>query len=1189
MNKIVNPNSFGKIKTIRFYLLTIMRIFLLFISIGLGSVYANSSYAQTKMDINVNNITFEEFFKEIQNKSEFIFFYKDNVLDNNKRVSINIKEATLTTILNRAFRGTDLSYMIDDRQVVVKKRHNSSMVPTSNQELLQQKLLVTGSVLDKDGVPLPGASIIEKGTNNGVTTDFDGLFSIDVIDDKAILHVSYLGYTTQEIPVGSRSVINITLQLDAEALDEVVVTALGFTADKRTLGITSSKIDAEEAMQSGETGVINSLSGKASGVKISRSNGDPGAGSSIQIRGANTISGSTQPLIVVDGVPFSNENANGIGNASTAGVSQQSRLNDINQEDIESVTILKGASAAAVWGSLAANGVIVITTKKGRNKDKIDVSYNTTFSFDDISEKHPLQSTFGQGSRGKWRENYSRSWGDKIADRAGGADEFNTDGQYFEARDGTIYYPITTKNSQETFIDKNFDQVFRTGTSYKNNISISGAGDKGNIYFSVGNLNNKGIVKQSYYDKLNVGFNASFKFNDWITLKGKANYINIESNRIQQSSNSNGLYLGLLRNAADVDIEDYIGTYYSSSGTPTELRQRSYRNTYGSKTNSGYNNPLWTIYEQENLNNVDRYIFNLDLNMNPVDWLTIIARGGIDNYLDFRSGFFPMYSSSTRSDGEYYEEKRDLKNLNLDLIGRANFELTDKINSAFTLGYGHIKRERHTLYTRATDFTFNSRLRDFGTLTTDEFISSSNSKSFFETDRVFGTASFDYNNALFLNFSGAYQTFSSASEGIFYPAIDLSWNFSEMDILADSFISYGKLRSSFGQVGVAPSRHQFDTTYELFTYSDYDDPLDISYFGGGFRANDDLGNPDLKPEIKTEFEIGADLKFFDNRFGFNLTYYANEVDDILLDVSQSPSTGFNNQYRNAGRLENYGLEIDWNIFVLKHEDYNLSIYGNFNNNKNEVLDLAGTSSVDLTGGSISSRAIVGQPLGVLFGTKALRNSDGTYDLDDNGFPQLDPVQGILGDPNPDWRGGLGLRANFKGLFFNILFETSQGNDYAERTRFILGNFGTHADVGKEVTLDQDLVNVRGDVFTAGSTVRGNIKDFGAGPVLLDERWYTTRGGGFGSSVINEFAINDGSWTRLREVSLGYTLDSQSFRDNTKLSSIMFSVTGRNLNLWTDVLGVDPEINQTGVSNGFGIDYFTNPTTKSFVFSLQVNF
>lgn len=580
---------------------------------------------------------------------------------------------------------------------------------------------------------------------------------------------------------------------------------------------------------------------------------------------------------------------------------------------------------------------------------------------------------------------------------------------------------------------------------------------------------------------------------------------------------------------------------------------------------------------------------NLETTIKPVSWLTLIARGGVDNYVDFRDSFFPMYSSgSLQSKGYYYLENRDLKNLSFDFIGRSNFTLENGSNLSFTLGYGHNNKERYSIYSEAKNFLFNTRLPDLNTLATEENIASVNSKSFLKSDRFFGVASFNYKD-LYVNLSGAYETFSSASEGVFYPAIDASWNFGNSELLQDSFVSSAKLRASYGQVGVAAQRHRFQTTFEGFSYSDYSDPLDITYFGGGFRLNDDLGNPNLKPEIKTEYEVGADLKFFNNILGLNVTYYTNNIKDVLLEVALSPSSGFNNQYRNAAELENKGWEVDFEINPLRHEDYSLSLYGNFNNNRSKVLDLAGTTVVSLVGGSISSAAVVGQPMGVLWGSRILRDDAGDPILDSNGFLQQAPDQGVIGDPNPDWRGGLGLRGNYKGFNFNVLFETSQGNDYAERTRFILGNFGTHADVGNTVTPSQDLVDVNGTVHLAGVPVRGNIADFGAGPVLLNEPWYRGRGGGFGSSPINELAIRDASWVRLRELSFGYTFNSEKFRKATKLSSIELGVTGRNLALWTDVVGVDPEINQSGVTNGFGIDYFTNPTTKSYVFTVKINY
>jgi hypothetical protein len=288
-------------------------------------------------------------------------------------------------------------------------------------------------------------------------------------------------------------------------------------------------------------------------------------------------------------------------------------------------------------------------------------------------------------------------------------------------------------------------------------------------------------------------------------------------------------------------------------------------------------------------------------------------------------------------------------------------------------------------------------------------------------------------------------------------------------------------------------------------------------------------------------------------------------------------------------MKNQGIELELDADIIKKKSFNLNLYANWNNNRNEVLDILGVQSIDLTTQSISSRAVKGQPLGALWGTQLRRKTDGSIDFDANGFPQIANTQGVIGNPNPDWRGGLGTRASWKGLTLNVLFEHSQGGDYAERTRFILRNFGTHADVGNEVTLTQPLKNVTGKEFPTGTVIRGNIYDFGAGPVLLDQAWYTGRGGGLGDAVINELAIGDFTWTRLREVSLSYNLNSSGFRKATKLTSAVFTLTGRNLWLKTDILGIDPDTNQFGVDNGFGIDYFTNPGTRSVLFTLQITY
>ena len=1052
---------------------------------------------------------------------------------------------------------------------------------------------VRGIITGEGGTPLPGVNVIVEGTSVGTTSSIDGNYQISVPPDAEALIFSYIGYNSVQEQIGNRSVIDVTLAEDVTQLGEVVVSALGFEQNNDELGSTSSVVEADDVVRSGETGVINGLAGKAASVRIARSNGDPGAGSTIQIRGPNTITGSSDPLIIVDGVPISNSTVYGGGNGGneSGGVSQQSRLNDINPNDIESIQVLKGASAASLWGSRAANGVIVITTKQGQ-AGKPKITYSSSYSIDQINARHPLQNTFGQGRNGNYSTSNRESWGDKIADRPGGNDEVDQSGEYFEAEDGTLYYPLVNKNSRETFVDSNFDEVFGNGYFFQNDLSISGGTEKSTFFFSLGRLDQEGIIKNSFYDRTNIRLNNQTYFSDWLNMSARASYTNSNANRIQQSSNVAGLYLGLLRTAPDFDISDYKGTYYDEEGTPFFNRHRAYRRQLGSSVNPIYNNPLWTTNEQESTTKVDRFIVNTDLNIEPTDWLTFTLRGGVDTYTDRRVYMFPIGSAgSDQVNGLFNEDVITETEFNFDAITRATFEVSSAFDLTATVGWNYNDRQRRSNFFSLNNFQADVKLPTTDLNAANEASSVENLKRFIRSNRLYTVLNFGFFDQLFVNASGTLEAASSVPGNFFYPSFDVAWQFTELDGIQDnSILSFGKLRASWGQVGVQPLPHRFQTLAESgFFYTTYSDGLDISQFGGGFRVDDDRGNSDLKPEIKTEWEIGADLRFFTNRLGLTMTYYKNEIDDLLFEVATTPSSGFLSEYTNAGTMENRGFEAELDYNLIQRDDFTFNLYANFNNNENTVTNLQGTESVDLTSQSISSRAVEGFPLGVLWGTRALRDDNGSLVLDDNGFPQVAPTQGVIGDPNPDWRGGLGFRAGFKGIRLNVLFEHSQGGDFAERTRFILRNFGTHSDVGNEVTLSQDLVSVSGDLIPSGTTIRGNISDFGDGPVLLDESWYRGRGAGFGDGVINEFAVTDATWTRLREVSLGYTLNSDWLRNSLKLSSVEFTVTGRNLVLWTDILGIDPEINQFGVSNGFGIDYFTNPSTRSLLFSINITY
>ena len=1048
---------------------------------------------------------------------------------------------------------------------------------------------ISGVVLDENGGPLPGANVVIENTSTGVSTDFDGNFTINA-NSGQVLVISYIGYTSEYITVGNQDSITISLQLDNE-LEEVVVTALGFAAVRDQQGSTSSVIATDDVIRSAEPTVVNALSGKASGVRITRSNGDPGAGSTIRIRGANTIDGSIQPLIIVDGVPMDNTTSYAGGNnitGSNGGVTQGSRLNDINPNDIESVQVLKGASAGALYGSKAANGVVVITTKKG-SRGEAKITFKSSYSFDEISERIEMQDTWGQGRSGVFGTNRAESWGDWIPGRSGSMDTYKS-GAFFTAENGTVYKAIDDKNSTQTYVDENFDSVFGTGHALQNDLTISGGGDNSTYFFSLGHLDQDGMIKNATYERTNARLNYEAKLNDKITLSSKMAYTFTKSNRIQQSSNVSGLMLGLLRTPPDFDGRDYKGTYTSSGGTEYVNRGRSYRKPIGQSSNQSYTNPLWTVNEQTSLTKVNRITVTPQLTIKPTNWFSIITRGNVDVADDKRTYFFPVGDASSRANGQFQEDVLDIRNSSLDIIGKANFDLADNINLTATAGWSYNDRKYNRISGNITGFLVNSSKQTTALNTSSEASSFDNYRSFRRSNRGYGVLNLDVANELFLNVSGALESASTIDGSFFYPAADVAWVVTESAIQSDA-ISFAKLRGSWGQVGVQPSAHKFETLAEGgFGYSTYSDPLDSNLFGGGFRLDNNLGNPNLEPEIKTEWEIGADLRFLDDRMSLSFTYYDNIIEGILLDVTLSPSSGYATQYGNYGEMTNIGMEIDWGYDIIDEADFGLSTAINWSRNDNEVTDLYGTETINLSpGASVSSRAIVGYPLGTLYGTGSKTNPDGSLDLNSNGFPQITSSPIVLGDPNPDWRAGVSMNMRYKKWRLNAVLEHSHGGEFSPRTLWVLNRFGTTAETANRLTLDQPLVNYRGNTIAAGTTVRGNIKDFGGGPVLLDENWYRTGiGGGFGDNQAYNFSIADATWTKLRDLSLSYIWDDSRIK-SLGLSDVILTFTGRDLININEVDGIDPEINTKGVSVAQGVEYFTNPQTKGFLFSLTINY
>jgi len=1061
-----------------------------------------------------------------------------------------------------------------------------------------QSRTVSGTVTSAaDGMGLPGVSVVVKGTTTGTQTDMNGKFTLKVPENAEILIFSFVGLATQEVEIGNRSTIDVSMEEDLQELSEVVVTALGFKEDRDRLGSTSSIVKQEAIVKSGETGVINGLAGKAAGVQITRSSGDPGAGSYIQIRGQSTITGNLQPLIIVDGVPISNsslgDGANGDPASNTDGVTQQSRLNDLNPDDIESVQVLKGASAAALWGTRAANGVIVITTKAGKAGSKLNISYKSELSFDQVNRKHPLQTSYGQGAGGAYSPTSALSWGDKISDRSGGADAVDQSGAYFVANNGNTYYPITQRNSRDVYTDANWDEIFQTGQYLSNSLSISGGDEKGGFFLSLSDLNQEGVIQgQSDYRRTTLRFNANRNFNEYLSIKANSSYSRVGSNRVQKGSNLAGLFLGLLRTPPDFDNSAYKGDYYAGpDAVPVIGRHRSYRRYLGQTPDPVYNNPSWTASEQQNTSVVNRIINSTQMDVTPTEWLTLTARAGIDHYQDRRTTYFPVFSASQAA-GALTEEILSETQFNLDAFARAVKEFSPDFSLTGLVGFNFNNRRYDYLGGEMNSFIIPDAPNNFGNSTATNR-NPSDFESVIRTAAMYATANLAFKDMLYVNLTGrgeAASTFGANNRTFFYPSADVAFQFTQLDAFSNlGPLSFGKIRAAYGMVGVQPAVYSTLTDFVAASYEESWGPLlDASYYGGGYSRDNVQGNANLKPETKTEIEIGTDLRFFDNKLRASFTYYTNETRDALFSVPVAASTGFQFRYDNAATLQNRGIELEMGYNLIRKEDFGVTFDVNWNRNRNEVTSLSGTESLFLNGFTgTSSRAVEGQPVGVLWGGRWERGEDGQVILDNNGFPVAAATEGIIGDPNPDWRGGFGTTVRYKNFRLYVLFEHQQGGDVWNGTYGVLNHFGTAANSANEVTATQDLPTYGGGVIPAGTTFRGNIMDFGGGPVALEQSWYTSTGGGFGP--VGEQFVFDATWTRLRQVSLTYTLNTEGFRNATKLNSVDFSVIGRNLFLMTDWEGIDPETNLTGASNGRGLEYFNNPNTSSYLFSITINY
>lgn len=1063
---------------------------------------------------------------------------------------------------------------------------------------------ITGKVTAiNDGSVLPGVTVQVKGTSIGTQTDGEGKYSVAANKDQ-VLVFSFIGMDTKEVAVGNRSIVNISLAESENMLNEVVVlTALGLERKKDDDMSSSTLIDTDALKRSGEAGVIQGLSGKTSGLTVVRNSGDPGAGAYIQIRGQNTIFGSSSPLIILDGVPVSNSSLGG----GVDGVVQQSRLNDINPDDIANVTILKGAAAAAVWGTGAANGVILIQTKRGNAGGKrVSVSVTNQTAWDNINREVEKQSVFGQGEPLLWRTgrpadaytgrftlNTPFSWGDKIQSRSGAADDVFQRNERFESDGGRIYYPILGKNSREIFNDSNRDQVFQTGFTWNKSVALNFNNDGSSTYLSFADWDQEGIIRNnSDYRRSTIRINNETRLTDKFKIRINSSFINTTANRIQQGSNLAGLYLGYLRTSPDFDNTDYKGTYYDASNTPFPNAQRAYRAYLGNfaapNGNAAYNNPGWTVNEQENPNSVYRFIINPELNWNIYKGINLTARYGFDYYNDVRESFFPVNSAGAEVVGSFGRTEITERNESVNVFLNSTHVINKDVNFSWIAGFQAESLNFTSFGAGSADFTnpFVGDLRIFGNAEAANE-SPGLTRQIQRKSAGYAVVNAELFGQLYLEATGRYELPSTLNTPVFYPSVSAGWNFSKN--IESNIFSFGKLRASYGQVGIEPSPYLNRTNFGSFDRaSSWGDGLIAATYGNPFAQSSVAGNANLTRELVTEFEVGGDFRFLQDRVSLGVTYYNRTTKDALFPLSLPPASGFTNIWRNAAEISNKGIEIDAGVRLVKSGGFEWRIDANYSQNINIVESLQGSEFEPLAGFvGTQSGVAEGQPFGVIWGRRWLRDDQQNLVLDENGFPFLNEVNGPLGDPNPKWRGGLGTNISWKGLSLSAQFETFQGNQLWAGTTGILNFFGVSTESAQEIITQEELRTNDGRTVAAGTLVRGNVFDYGAGNVLRDVSWYVD-GPGSGFDGATEQYIVDGSWTKLRELSLNYDIPAKIV-SKLKLENASIGITGRNLFIWSPVKYTDPETNLTGASKGRGLEYFNNPGTESYMLTVKFGF
>ena len=1020
-----------------------------------------------------------------------------------------------------------------------------------------QEKIISGIVSDVSGV-LPGVSVIIEGTSKGVETDFDGKYAIEASPGD-VLVFRYLGFKTTNTTVGTSNTINIILEEGGEVLDEIVVTAFGIKREEKALGYSVQSIKGDAMTEARESNLTNAISGKIAGVQVTGTSGSVGASSRIVLRGNSSITGNNEPLYVVDGVPISNRSFGDAG--SYGGVDLPNGASDLNPDDIESITVLKGPNAAALYGLRAGNGVIVITTKKGDANKRFSISVNTNVTMSNPLLLPDYQNSYGQGgdsnffnyvngASGGVFDGFDQSWGPALD---AGLEFVQWDSQ------------LTNNGNPTPWISHpdNVKDFLNTGLNISNNVSVSSGGFR----LSIGNSDQKGMMPFTELKKFSVGLSGALQLGEKLKASVSLNYINQNSDNLPitgyDSENAFQQFIWSARQVNFSDLKDWRSFPLAPIGTAAEGTPLNWNHNF-------QNNPYWVLQTNTNTFEKDRLIGNVGLTSQLTDDLTFSMKYGIDSSSLLDTNRQAMGSASAQN-GSYKERQIRSEEVNASFLLSYDKDFTEDFGFSLSFGGNHMHRTYDRVSGELPGLELPN-LYNLSNLQTGATAELGNLHTYEQINSLYAYGQFSYKDMFFLDFT-ARNDWSSilpvANNSFLYPSVTGSALLSDIfPALKENKINFLKLRGSWAKVGStgALGAYSLNQTYGLSN----------SGFGNQASVPNTQFNPNLKAEMVTSIEFGIDAKMFNNRLRLSATYYDAQSEDLLLPIQVTAATGFTNVWDNIADMSNKGIELQLGGTLIKKEDFSFDIDLNFAKNNNEVTSLGDLDTYVLGGQwGLSLEARPGQPYGTLIGRDFERTTSGDV-IYDNGLPKIDTDQKIIGNIAPDWTGGANFSIRYKDFDFSSLIDAKIGGDVHSMTY----SWGRYAG-----TLSETLIGRETGVVGNGVMSDGN-GGYVANNVLVSAKAFNQSSY---SNSIESSAIFDASYVKLRQVSIGYTLP-QKFIEKSILKSLKFSIVGRNLAiLYKNAPHIDPETGFSSSNGNQGQEFGQSPSARNIGFNINMRF